>query len=143
MFTTDSGRYADPYFELDDCDDESGIRLSRTLPRSGATIGYLYDFGDSWKHTITLEKIDQPETAPTHPVCVTAAVTHRPRTATPTAASQPAPHSTATTSTTASPASTKVQRSTDQTAGEGRAGRCCTLTSTGVHAIPGMLRSGA
>ena len=70
MFTTDSGHYSDPYYDLDDCDDEFGIRLSRALPRSGVTIGYVYDFGDNWKHTITLEKIDQPETAPTHPVCV-------------------------------------------------------------------------
>jgi Plasmid pRiA4b ORF-3-like protein len=70
-FTTDAGRYADPYYELDDCDDEEGIRLSRVLPRAGATIEYVYDFGASWYHTITLEKIDRPETPPAHPVCLT------------------------------------------------------------------------
>ncbi len=71
MFSTDFGRYADPYHDLDDCDDEDAVRLSRVLPRIGARIGYLYDFGDSWNHTITLERIDQPETTPTDPVCVT------------------------------------------------------------------------
>jgi hypothetical protein len=70
-FTTGSGRYADPYYDLDDCDDEEAVRLSRALPQIGATIEYLYDFGDSWNHTISLEKIDRPETPPAHPVCVT------------------------------------------------------------------------
>jgi pRiA4b ORF-3-like protein len=71
MFSTDCGRYADPYHELDDCEDENAVRLSQARPRIGARTGYLYDFGDSWKHTITLERIEQPETAPIDPVCVT------------------------------------------------------------------------
>lgn len=62
-FTTEAGRYADPYQELDDCDDENGIRLSRALSRIGATISYLYDFGDSWAHTITLEKMETRDAA--------------------------------------------------------------------------------
>jgi Plasmid pRiA4b ORF-3-like protein len=70
MFTTGSGRYSDPYYDLDDCDDEHSIRLSRAMPRSGATIGYVYDFGDNWKHTITLEKIDHPAVTLTHPICM-------------------------------------------------------------------------
>jgi hypothetical protein len=35
MFTTESGRYADAYYELEDCDDEDVIRLSRALPWAG------------------------------------------------------------------------------------------------------------
>jgi hypothetical protein len=70
LFSTDSGRFADAYHGLDDCDDEDTIRLSRALPQLGATLRYVYDFGDDWRHTITLEKVDQPDTPPDHPVCV-------------------------------------------------------------------------
>jgi hypothetical protein len=36
---------------------ESDVRLDRVLQTVGETLGYLYDFGDSWEHTLTLEAI--------------------------------------------------------------------------------------
>ncbi|MFG2044005.1 plasmid pRiA4b ORF-3 family protein [Dactylosporangium sp. NPDC048998] len=58
-FETDRHRYADPYFGLDDCDDESGARLGKAMPGEGATMTYVYDLGDQWEHQITVEKIDE------------------------------------------------------------------------------------
>jgi Plasmid pRiA4b ORF-3-like protein len=67
MFTTEFGRYADPYYELDDCDDEDAIRLSRVLTRAGAQISYLYDFGGQLEphhhpgeHRSTRDNADAP-----------------------------------------------------------------------------------
>ncbi|PSF14308.1 plasmid pRiA4b ORF-3 family protein [Marinobacter fuscus] len=37
--------------------DESAVSLSGVLVREGQSIRYEYDFGDSWEHQITLEKI--------------------------------------------------------------------------------------
>lgn len=33
-------------------------------------IGYLYDFGDSWEHTITVENITEENEAQTYPICI-------------------------------------------------------------------------
>lgn len=69
-FAADGARYSDPYYELDDCGDESTIRLSRVLPRAGAAMSYVYDFGDWWEHTITLEKIVDADPAVSFPTCL-------------------------------------------------------------------------
>ncbi len=42
VFTVDGRRYADPFFDLDDCADESRVRLGRLLTRAGGSIGYVY-----------------------------------------------------------------------------------------------------
>ncbi|WP_165036601.1 plasmid pRiA4b ORF-3 family protein [Candidatus Protofrankia californiensis] len=70
-FTADGARYANPYYKLDDCGDEDAVRLSRVLPREGAALTYVYDFGDWWEHTITLEKIVDAEAAAVYPTCLT------------------------------------------------------------------------
>ncbi|MPZ83337.1 MAG: hypothetical protein GEV28_24265 [Actinophytocola sp.] len=38
--------------------------------RSALTASYLYDFGDSWRHTVEVEKIHDAETDVTYPRCV-------------------------------------------------------------------------
>jgi hypothetical protein len=38
----------------------------------GDTLRYTYDFGDDWRHTLTLEKILEPETGKFYPVCIEA-----------------------------------------------------------------------
>lgn len=69
VFTTDGMPYADPYHGLDGCTDEGTITLGAVLPRPGASVGYRYDLGDCWDHTITLEKVlDQDDG--TYPRCV-------------------------------------------------------------------------
>jgi len=43
--------------------DESKVTLQQLAPRAKATLGYEYDFGDSWEHRITVEKILPPDPA--------------------------------------------------------------------------------
>ena len=50
--------------------DERKFRLSTLLTGVGATLGYMYDFGDSWDHTIALEAVAPPDPAVAYPVCV-------------------------------------------------------------------------
>ena len=40
------------------------------LGRVGAKAVYTYDFGDSWEHVITLEKVLLPEPGRAYPVCI-------------------------------------------------------------------------
>jgi hypothetical protein len=69
-FTVGDTRYSDPFFGLEECDDEETARLSRVLPKPGAKMTYVYDFGDWWEHTITLEKIVDADPAATYPTCL-------------------------------------------------------------------------
>jgi hypothetical protein len=41
--------------------DESKVTLQQLAPRAKNTLGYEYDFGDSWEHRITVEKILPPD----------------------------------------------------------------------------------
>jgi hypothetical protein len=43
--------------------DESKVTLQQLAPRAKNTLGYEYDFGDSWEHQITVEKILPPDPA--------------------------------------------------------------------------------
>lgn len=49
--------------------DERRYRLNRLL-QEGESFEYIYDFGDSWKHDITIEKIIAPEEDVYYPICV-------------------------------------------------------------------------
>src|ERR1041384_7655282 len=42
--------------------DEAKVTLAQAVPIEGAHFGYEYDFGDSWEHDITVEKILPPVT---------------------------------------------------------------------------------
>lgn len=58
----------DEFNELD-LIDEKGIPLEKMLKAAGESMVYVYDFGDDWRHEVTLEKII-PANAPTKPVCI-------------------------------------------------------------------------
>ena len=63
-------RYGTPdphYNEPDEVLPETGIRLKRVLSTSGTKLLYLYDFGDSWEHDITLVASFPPERGVTYP----------------------------------------------------------------------------
>lgn len=45
--------------------------LRQVTPDLKAKLSYLYDFGDSWKHKIVVEKIIPPEEGVAYPRCVT------------------------------------------------------------------------
>jgi hypothetical protein len=61
-FTVGRRRYGDSEY------DENEITLAVAF-RARKAISYTYDFGDDWRHEITLEKVVEPEPT-THPVCV-------------------------------------------------------------------------
>ncbi|HEX8346802.1 MAG TPA: plasmid pRiA4b ORF-3 family protein, partial [Actinoplanes sp.] len=70
VFTADGRRYADPFFGLEECADESRARLSRLLSRPGESMSYVYDLGDSWTHQVTLERIIDTDNADEAPTCI-------------------------------------------------------------------------
>jgi hypothetical protein len=68
-FLTGEARYADPRqnedmgFGEEPDRDETKATLMQVAPEEGAQLGYEYDFGDSWEHKITVEKILPPDPA--------------------------------------------------------------------------------
>jgi len=60
-FLTTEARYCDPRYDTDMADegdrDETKALLAEVAPEEGVEFGYEYDFGDSWQHQITVEKI--------------------------------------------------------------------------------------
>jgi hypothetical protein len=68
-FLTGEARYCDPRqnedmgFGDEPDRDETKATLMRVAPAQGAQFGYEYDFGDSWEHAITVEKILPPDPA--------------------------------------------------------------------------------
>jgi hypothetical protein len=65
-FTVGRRRYGDPYFDFEYDENETTLAVAF---RARKAISYTYDFGDDWRHEITLEKVVEPEPI-THPVCV-------------------------------------------------------------------------
>jgi deoxycytidylate deaminase len=59
LFEKDSRVWSVPEWCEDDIVvvDESSIRLNRVLKAEGDSFTYVYDFGDSWRHEVLLEKI--------------------------------------------------------------------------------------
>jgi hypothetical protein len=49
--------------------DETEVRLNE-IADEGAKFFYEYDFGDSWLHTLDVEKVMQPEPGQEYPVCL-------------------------------------------------------------------------
>lgn len=58
-------------YEEDDIEviDETKVPVSRVLKDEDETVVYVYDFGDNWRHEVTLEKI-MPSDGPTKPLCL-------------------------------------------------------------------------
>jgi len=46
------------------------VRLGALLPKEGFQFGYIYDFGDNWRHEIVVEKILPPGQEPKLPMCL-------------------------------------------------------------------------
>jgi hypothetical protein len=49
---------------------EHHYRLSHIAQGAGARFAYEYDFGDSWRHTLVVERIHPPEPGVTYPLCL-------------------------------------------------------------------------
>jgi len=68
--TRPSGFGVDGMFGDDEGEDESQIRLSDVATRVRSKLRYVYDFGDSWHHTIVVERRDKAKDPDTVPRCV-------------------------------------------------------------------------
>jgi hypothetical protein len=60
---------ADP-FMADDVEDERRMRIFSLLGRTGAKAVYTYDFGDTWEHSIVLEKRLPAAPNMVYPICI-------------------------------------------------------------------------
>ncbi len=67
-FTIGRRQYGDPYFDAQY--DEGAITLATAFTHARKPISYVYDFGDSWQHEITLEKTVALDPAAPYAVCV-------------------------------------------------------------------------
>ncbi len=78
-FLSKDARYSDPrHLESigsgDEDRDEAKAILLQVAPAEGAQFGYEYDFGDSWEHAITVEKV-LPHASGTIALCLDGANT--------------------------------------------------------------------
>ncbi|MGH3942558.1 MAG: plasmid pRiA4b ORF-3 family protein [Pseudonocardiaceae bacterium] len=69
-FSVRNEDYGDPFYSPD-LEDEERLRLSGAFTSATKTISYVYDFGASWHHDITREKVLDLDVGATYPVCVT------------------------------------------------------------------------
>ena len=56
-------------FDDDSGLDETTVHLGEVIARKGQKFSYLYDFGDSWEHTIVVEAASDYEPRSIYPVC--------------------------------------------------------------------------
>ncbi len=69
QFVVGKRLYSDPSFDLDEFEDtprvldENATAIAEVAPRVKSAFVYEYDFGDSWDHRITVEKILDPDPA--------------------------------------------------------------------------------
>jgi hypothetical protein len=73
MFTTEGSIYGDPadddYGDLGTID-EANYKLNRVIYQEGQRLSYEYDFGDSWDHTLLVEKILPLQEGVRYPLCL-------------------------------------------------------------------------
>lgn len=78
-FRVEERYFSDPSFELDDdsfgeeVGDERKMRLGQFVSGEGFAFTYEYDFGDSWRHHLIVEKSAAPEAHLILPVCTSGA----------------------------------------------------------------------
>jgi len=73
-FSWDSEYFLCDYDMTDDEDEGTfvdDVRLDETLQEPGDQLNYVYDYGDSWHHTIKLEKVRQAMPDDPIAVCIT------------------------------------------------------------------------
>jgi pRiA4b ORF-3-like protein len=70
QFETACGEYGDPAQNADTCrDDESEVALAQVAGEVRARVGYVYDFGDDWRHDIEVEAISPAAPGVRYPRC--------------------------------------------------------------------------
>ncbi len=73
MFTINGTIYSNPandeYGQMD-TEDEGSYKLSQVITQKGQKFKYEYDFGDSWHHTLLVEKILPSQAGVHYPLCL-------------------------------------------------------------------------
>jgi hypothetical protein len=73
MFTIEGSIYGDPandeYGDLGTID-EAKVKSHQVIYREGQRLSYEYDFGDSWNHTLLVEKFLPPQEGVRYPMCL-------------------------------------------------------------------------
>lgn len=73
QFETDCGEYGDPAQNADTWrDDESAVALAQVAADAKAAFGYVYDFGDNWRHDLVVEAVSPAEPGVRYPRCTAA-----------------------------------------------------------------------
>ena len=68
-FMVDEKWYSPMYESMETVgDDEEDITISVALPKVGSTIRWMYDWGDGWDHTISVEKTGTMQRGVTYPI---------------------------------------------------------------------------
>lgn len=49
---------------------DTAAQINKLITSEQQKFGYTYDFGDSWRHVITVENIFEPESGKAYPICV-------------------------------------------------------------------------
>jgi len=49
---------------------EAKILVQDVIRKAGDKVRYTYDFGDSWEHQVTLEKVLEPQPDTAYPICI-------------------------------------------------------------------------
>ena len=70
VFHAGGVHYSDPFYELEETEDEEDARLRDAFPPGGPKITYVYDFGADRVHEITRQKMITLEPGQDYPVCV-------------------------------------------------------------------------
>ncbi|MBK1643699.1 hypothetical protein CKO25_03285 [Thiocapsa imhoffii] len=60
----------DPEWDVEELVDEARVRLDEVLTQQQSTMRYEYDFGDGWRHKITLEHIVPHDPQRLLPICL-------------------------------------------------------------------------
>lgn len=55
---------------FEDVANANAVTLDTLLMEEGLVFSYLYDFGDYWKHTVTVEQIFKEDPEKVYPVCI-------------------------------------------------------------------------
>jgi hypothetical protein len=72
LFNIEGDDYSRPDPEYgDDMLNERSVRLGAFVQGPGFKFIYEYDFGDSWRHDVLVEKMLPPEAGARYPVCLT------------------------------------------------------------------------
>lgn len=61
MFVISERQYSAPDSEMQDMEDETGVRLLDIAPKPKDAFTYYYDFGDGWRHDIVVEEVVQAD----------------------------------------------------------------------------------